>query len=75
MASYKAGETVEVMWSSGNSVVNKSVRLSAAQPALLGRRMSPGSLLRRRNIRPAGKLLSCPSCTTTAWVGKTIALG
>jgi S1-C subfamily serine protease len=29
MASHKAGETVEVIWSSGNSVVTKSVRLSA----------------------------------------------
>jgi len=26
---YKAGETVEVIWSSGNSVVTKSIRLSA----------------------------------------------
>jgi serine/threonine-protein kinase len=29
MASHKAGETVEVIWSSGNSVVTKSIRLSA----------------------------------------------
>jgi S1-C subfamily serine protease len=29
MASHKAGETVEVTWSSGSSVVTKSIRLSA----------------------------------------------
>jgi serine/threonine-protein kinase len=29
MASHKAGETVEVIWSSGSSVVTKSIRLSA----------------------------------------------
>jgi serine/threonine-protein kinase len=29
MANHKSGETVEVIWSSGNSVVTKSVRLSA----------------------------------------------
>jgi serine/threonine-protein kinase len=29
MASHKAGETVEVIWSSGNSVVTKSIRLTA----------------------------------------------
>ncbi len=29
MAGYQAGETVEVTWSSGNSVVTRSIRLSA----------------------------------------------